>query len=405
MAEMHQPKMTEDRGVAPSDLDGIRPRFVFHDQRILDEACNLACSYCAPSGFPMKIDRDGNARMPDGWRQSLEVVPAADVALPEQPQLTDFFSLGKMVVSSVATEADAQILKLSGGEITLYPQLVDYVRDVHKKYSAIQILTNGYKLTPEQIDSFGQMGNIYFQISLDGTTQETNRSRTPNGRITQKVLENIERISKAGMPVEINCVLTKHNTASIDAILDTLLDIDGDIVIIPRPVRGAGRQLVDFTPDQLEIFRAVVIDRFDEYKAILPPKVYLERLVNMMAKGHRRDRCYVPFFVQGVDNYGNADTCACGGTMPRLGNVLEDAHGSFDSHRSDQNYDPGEHHDDCSYCMTQYEIMNLYVEGRIGREEMLRIPSFRFGGALDQVDSTGMRLRNSGILTVPDTEN
>jgi len=382
----------------PVEVEDQRPRFVIHDQRILDEACNLACGYCAPSGFPMRIDRKGGAHMPVSWRETLSVVPAVDEALPEQPQLTDFFALGEKVISVMSTAADSQILKLSGGEITLYPQLVDYVRNLHSNYSAVQILTNGYKLTPEQIDDFADLGNVYFQISLDGTTMETNRARTPNGHITQRVIENIERISERAMPVEINCVLTCHNTGSFDVILDTLKNM-GDIVVVPRPVRGDGRRLLDFTPDQLEMFRQVVIDRYDEYKSILPPKPYLDRLIKMMTDGNRSDRCYVPFLVQGVDNYGNAETCSCGGTMPILGNVLESVDEVFDKHRSATNYDPSEMYDDCSYCMTQYEIMNLYIEGAIGREDMLRVPSFRFGGVLDEVDRTRARLIDKGILT------
>lgn len=397
--------MSETVGIDPGDrpllpvVDNTqRPSFIFHDQRILDEACNLACGYCAPSGFPMRIDRAGNAHMPEDWRSTLSVTPLVDEALPQEPQLPDFFSLGKMVISRFNQEADTQILKLSGGEITLYPQLVEYVRDVHDDYPAVQILSNGYKLTPEQIDDFAGMGNIYFQISLDGTTQETNRARTPNGLITQKVLENIERITAKGMPVEINCVLTTHNTGRFDVVLDSLKNM-GDIMVVPRPVRGAGRRLLDFSPEQLAEFRQVVLDRYDEYAAILPPKPYLERLVGMMENGYRSNHCYVPFFVQGVDNYGNAETCSCGSTMPLLGNILEDAGEVFDTHRAAKNYDPTGDYDDCSYCMTQYELMNLYIEGAISKDDMFRIPSFRYGGVLDAIDKTATRLHEAGILS------
>ena len=381
-----------------------KPKFVFHDQRILDEACNLACGYCAPSGFPMRIDRQGEAHMPESWRKTLSLVPIAEEALPARPQITDFFALGEKVISAMSTEADSRILKLSGGEITLYPQLTDYVRKVHDNYAAVQILTNGYKLTPGQFDDFAGMGNVYFQISLDGTTLETNRARTPNGNITEKVIENIRYILEKGMPIEINCVLTRHNTGSFDVMLDTFKDM-GDIIVVPRPVRGDGRKMLDFTAEQLEIFRRVVIDRYDDYQSVLPPKPYLERLVAMMSDGRRSNRCYVPFFVQGVDNYGNAEMCACGSTMPMLGNVLNDSSEVFDIHRADSNYDPSEKHEDCSYCMTQYEMMNLYAEGVIGREDMLRVPSFRFADVLDLMDETGARLSRKGILTVSDSES
>ncbi|HET9721473.1 MAG TPA: radical SAM protein, partial [Candidatus Saccharimonadales bacterium] len=273
-----------------------------------------------------------------------------------------------------------------------------YVDSVRGNYSAVQILTNGYKLTPEQIDAFAGMGNVYFQISLDGTTQETNRARTPNGRITEKVVENIRRISEKGMPIEINCVLTLHNTDSFETMLEDLKGID-DLVIIPRPVRGGGRPLWDFTSEQLEAFRRVVTEQYEEYMSILPPKPYLDRLVAMMAKGHRSDSCFVPFFVQGVDNYGNAETCSCGSTMPLLGNVIEDATEVFDKHRAGTNYDPEARYEDCSYCMTQYELMNLYTEGLITREDMLRIPSFRFAGVIEEVDNIKTRLLENGTAT------
>lgn len=401
----------EDRTLLPltpvekidsGDID--RVGLVFQDQRILDEVCNLACGYCAPSGFPMRIDRQGGANMPEGWRDTVTSLPMVDEKLPRKPELKDFFALGSAVISSVAENADVQILKLSGGEITLYPQLVEYVRDVHENYPAVQILTNGYKLTPEQIDAFADMGNIFFQISLDGTRQETNAARTPNGRITEKVLANIDRIVERGMAMEINCVLTSRNTGSFDTLLDDLKG-KGDIVVIPRPVRGDGRKLMDFTPEQLVAFREVVLDRYEEYKDILPPKVYLERLVSMMELGARPNKCYVPFFVQGVDNYGNAETCSCGGNLPMLGNVLDNPEDVFETHQSATNYDPSGDHDDCKYCMTQFEIMNLYAEGAITKEEMLKIPSYRYGGVLDQVDKTAASIKGKSILTIPDTSD
>ncbi len=370
---------------------------VFHDQRVVDEGCNLACGYCAPSGFPMRLDREGQAHMPEGWRETVIDLPVVNEVLPKNPQLTDFVALGSKAIEAVRSQADVKILKLSGGEITLYPKLVEYIKDVHQNYEAVQILTNGLKLTAEQIDAFGEMGNIFFQISLDGTTTATNRARTPNGRLTEKVMGNIRYVAEKGIPMEINCVLTSHNTGSIDTVLDDLKGL-GDIIVVPRPVRGDGRKLMNFTAEQLEAFKAVVLGRFEEYRSILPPKPYLERLVGMMENGVRADRCYVPFFVQGVDNYGTAEMCSCGGNLPRLGNVLDSENEVFDKHREGTNYDPGGGHDDCSYCMTQYEIMNLYVEGKIDRDDMLRIPTFRYNGILDQVEKIGQRLRTKGIL-------
>ncbi|HET9722165.1 MAG TPA: hypothetical protein VFP32_04055, partial [Candidatus Saccharimonadales bacterium] len=107
-------KLDNTPGVQPTPHDATddeRVGFIFHDQRILDEACNLSCGYCAPSGFPMKIGNDGVAHMPGTWRETLQVTPTVDEVLPQQPQLEDFFALGRTAISRVETEADAKILK------------------------------------------------------------------------------------------------------------------------------------------------------------------------------------------------------------------------------------------------------------------------------------------------------
>lgn len=379
-----------------------RRGFVVHDQRIIDEFCNLACDYCegfTPSAFSFRPDEDGRlTNMPETWRWMVSDSPELTALIPETPRTQDFFSLGKTVVGEVAKRAESKILKLSGGEITLYDGLVDYVRGVHGDYTAVQVLTNGYKLSREDIDAYAEMGNIYFQVSLDGANKDTNYARTHNPAITQRVVENIQYIAQREMPVEINCVLTKHNTGSFEDMLVTFQDTS-DTVIIPRPVRGEPKEVMDFTQEQLADFKAVVLGKYDQYKHLLPPKIYLERLIEMMEQSSRSDRCYVPYFVMGVNNYGDAETCSCGGDMPLLGNVLSEPDAIFAKHEGFTNYSPDIPYDDCGYCMTQYEFLNLYVEGLVTAEEMRRIPTYRYDGVIDQIEATRAELLQRKILT------
>ncbi len=55
------------------------------------------------------------------------------------------------------------------------------------------------------------MGNITFQVSVDGITQESNYAKSHSKIITQTVLKNIECMIKESIGVKINCVLTKGN--------------------------------------------------------------------------------------------------------------------------------------------------------------------------------------------------
>lgn len=384
--------------------DEKRRGFIVHDQRIVDEFCNLACDYCegfSPSPFSFRPDEEGKlTNMPESWRWMVSDSPELRVLIPEEPRVQDFFSLGRTVVGEVAKRADSRILKLSGGEVTLFDGLLEYVRSIHADYTAVQILTNGYKLTHEDIDAYSEMGNIYFQVSLDGTNKDTNYARTHNPLITEKVVDNVRYIAQRNVPIEINCVLTKHNTGSFEEMLIAFEDIP-DMVIIPRPVRGEPKEAMDFTPEQLAEFRATVLGKYDQYKHLLPPRVYLERLIEMMEQGSRSDRCYVPFFVMGVNNYGDAETCSCGGGMPSLGNVLSEPDVVFHRQENYTGYSPDTAYDDCEYCMTQYELMNLYIEGLVSAEDMRRIPTYRYDGVIEQIESTRAALLQREILTPP----
>src|SRR3990167_10462568 len=153
-----------------------KPHFTFNDQRIFDEVCNLACRYCEgfqPTEYSLRQDREGRLRMPVSWQQRIHDDPEIRDRIPENPRIKDFFNLGRVATTEVDKLVTCDILKLSGGEITLYDDLVQYVAEVHDQYTAVQLLTNGLKLTREQIEQFAAMGNVFFQVSLDGVTKES----------------------------------------------------------------------------------------------------------------------------------------------------------------------------------------------------------------------------------------
>lgn len=378
--------------------------FTFSDQRIFDEFCNLACKYCegfAPSEFSLRFDQERRIRMPLSWQQRVSEDPVLSEHMPQKPRVEDFFKLGGLATQEVERIVSYDILKLSGGEITLYDELVQYVAEVHDQYIAVQLLTNGLRLSSEQIDQFAAMGNVFFQISLDGVTKESNEGRTGNGQITQKILDNIVYILEKGIGVEINCVLTKDNTGFFDKMLKYFKGFP-NLVIIPRPVRGEPKDTLNFTAEQLEAFKTAALDGYEEFRDILPPRVYLERLVKMMETEARQSPCYVPFFVLGMDNYGTVETCPCGGNLPKLGNVFKNPQEISQTFKKFENYSVINDYHDCSYCMVQYELINLYIEGAINRDEMLRIPSFQYPGVLENIDSTKDRLVENGVFMQPE---
>lgn len=229
------------------------------------------------------------------------------------------------------------------------------------------------------------MGNVYFQISLDGVSGDTNFARNSSDKVVKKILKSIERILEQGMSLEINCVLTKYNTGLFEKMLEYFKD-SKNLVIVPRPVRGEPKDTLIFDQEQLKMFKEAVINNYMRYAEILPPKQYLERLVLLMEDGARDWDCYVPFYVLGTNNYGDISTCTCTGELPRIGNAFNDRENICKVFAEAKNYNPSKRYKACSYCITQYEMFNLYTDGLVGRSDMEKMPSFRIPGVMERID-------------------
>lgn len=297
------------------------------------------------------------------------------------PTVSSFFDLGRHILEKVDQRIGYPILKLSGGEIFLYKGAVDFIEAVHERYNGVQLLTNGLLFSETEIDRFHQMGNVYFQISLDGHTVEANRTRSRSKGGLERILRNIGHIVKRGIGLEINCVLTDKNIGSIDQIMGYLGDIGG-MVVFPRPVRGEPRHYMQVRSKNLTSLYQL-IEQYESNAHVLPPRAYLERVGSVLERRMRSWDCYVPFFVFGLGNYGRINTCACSGGLPVLGSVLDEETGAFKVISQRRQYEPSSKPAPCADCINQYEIFDLYVEGRISESELMRIPTFRVHGAIE----------------------
>ena len=191
-------------------------KVIYQDQRIAEEFCNFKCDYCegfCPSGYSLKCDKNGNLSVPSEWYEKINELPLMVKKYFENTRkMSDFYDLSRDIIEKSKEVVNADILKISGGEITTYSNLLAFVKKIHNKYKLIQILTNGLNISRESLEEYKKMGNITFQISLDGIDFESNYARTHSVSVTQRVLHNIDLMLEYGFGVEINCVLTKYNT-------------------------------------------------------------------------------------------------------------------------------------------------------------------------------------------------
>lgn len=367
----------------------IKSKTIYQDQRIAEEFCNFRCDYCegfCPSGYSLAKDSKGNLKVADDWYEKIKLLPIkVSSYFKNGTRMEDFYNLSLEVMNETKNVLYADILKVSGGEVTTNKKLVDFIRLIHKNYLSIQILTNGFSLTEDDIKEYKKMKNVSFQVSIDGVTAESNYAKSHNAKITEKVLANIECMVKERIGVEINCVLTKYNTDKILDFLERFKDAD-NFIIIPRPVRGEPKETLNFSKIQISNFENMMNNNFEKYSKILPPKKYIDRLIEIMKEDKRNTSCYIPFFVQSIDGYGNLEQCP-------IGLITETNYNIFDSLIET----PMEYtrlvkakifNDNslCKNCTNQYEMFNLYVEGKISKEELRKMPSLNSDVIIGHID-------------------
>ncbi len=344
---------------------------IYQDQRVAEEFCNFKCDYCegfCPSEYNLATDKNGNLKLPEQWYSNMNnYTEKITKYFDPKRNLDSFYKLFLDALEKTKEVLNTDILKVSGGEITLNRNLIEYVKKIHNNYSKIQILTNGFLLSKDVINECKKMENICFQVSIDGIDYKSNYTKSHFENVTNRVIENIDYMVECGLGVEINCVLTKYNIDYFEKFLQKYKNAD-NFIIIPRPVRGLPKEVLNFDKIQIEKFEKMINYNYNQYKDIIPSRKYFERLINIMKNDIRAYKCYILYFVQSIDGYGNFEDCPIGLITDTKFNVLEDNNCQINKKIFDN---PKL----CKNCTNQYEMFNLYVEDKIDENDLKKIPS------------------------------
>lgn len=364
--------------------DTNKIKVIYQDQRVAEEFCNFRCDYCegfCPSGYTLSRDQDGNLKVPNEWYEKINSLPLeAKRYFKNGRKMEDFYKLALEVMRRTKGILDTDILKISGGEVTTNKDLLNYIRKIHKNYLYIQILTNGFNLTEQDIKEYKKMENVSFQISIDGATAESNYAKSHSAKITEKVLQNIECMVRENIGVEINCVLTKYNTNKLLIFLERFKEAN-NFIIIPRPVRGEPKEILNFSKKQILDFEKLINENFEKYSNILPPKEYIDRLIEIMKEDKRSSGCFIPFFVQSIDGYGNFEQCPIGLITKSNCNIFETQDNNMLIEKQIFRCNSL-----CKNCTNQYEMLNLYVEGKITKQDLKKMPSLNSEKIIEHID-------------------
>lgn len=346
-------------------------RFLINDLVIAEDYCNMSCDYCLTDTSKFvnqKSVKQNKLIYHDGSRLKKNI---------------------DLVSSSIRDQYQVPILKVSGGEILLVKNIIEFIENESKKYKVIQLLTNGRNLNHTLLKRIKKLGNVCIQISIDHHTMAGNILRTKKQEILEQILVNIESVVKYNIPLEINCVLTNVNTPLIRSFVEYLLQYRGkNVMLMPFPIRGEAREEYLPTEEQLSGIEYIA-DNYDTYQAISAPKIYLEQLIYFLKAGERQFQCVAPSTSIGTFDTGVVTPCS-NYWFQSLGNIIQDekqtVYNNIDSHKIYHVlWNAQSKISSCKYCYTPWDITNLYYLNKLSLEELCGSPLYSFSGMKDEL--------------------
>ena len=164
-------------------------------------------------------------------------------------------------IARQARERGMLFLLLTGGEPLLHPDFWRLYEELTAMGFLISINTNGSLLTQEAVDRFERLPPRRISVTLYGGSRETYRRLCGNGDAYEAVVSGIDRLSRAGIPMKLNCSLTPDNVQDLEAMVHFAqarqLPLDAVSYMFP-PVRREGTDTSDFcrfTPEEAARYR------------------------------------------------------------------------------------------------------------------------------------------------------
>ena len=165
----------------------------------VNSACNMDCPLCFSDAGP-------------GFSLTLEEV---------EQMLDDF----------VRTEGNPEVVQFSGGEPTIHPQIIDFVRAAKARgIPFVMINTNGKRIAQDDrfLEQLNQVRpSLYFQF--DGFDSETYRIMRGEPDILDEKLRALDRLAQIGLNVTLVPAIERGvNEHEIGKIIDFAIRASGD---------------------------------------------------------------------------------------------------------------------------------------------------------------------------------
>ena len=181
----------------------------------LSRACNMKCSHC----YEDAGKRDENELNRQEVMDGLEI-------------------MAKAGVTSIA---------FSGGEPTIHPHILDFIKYTDELGMFPAIATNGYVLSKENVCAeYIEKGLKFVQISVDGMEPETHDSFRGIDGAWVKAIQAVKNCVNSDLFVEVATTVTEHNFKEIPDMINLIRDLGVDWFMIYNFIpTGNGENIVD----------------------------------------------------------------------------------------------------------------------------------------------------------------
>jgi len=263
------------------------------------------------------------------------------------------------------------IMILTGGEPLVRRDFFDIARACSGIFSRVAVATNGTLVDEGMAREIAAAGIQRASISIDGATAATHDAFRGLPGSHEDALKGMDAMRGAGVPVQVNVTVAKHNLAEMDAILELALARGADAfhVFVLVPV-GCGVEISDevrLTPAEMEGVLRWLFDKSLELrgrlhiKATCAPQYYRimhevsrERGIEVGGQTHGMHAmtrgCLAGSAVCFISRTGDVQPC---GYLPlQVGNVREQSFGEIwrESEVFNALRDPASLHGKCGSC-------------------------------------------------------
>ena len=337
-------------------MDQSKLLYLMNDFVIQEHVCNLRCNYC--------LNFENELKGTEPW------VPLERIDLNLGSK---GFVRAHQVLEICRQQAQAPILRISGGEILAIAGGIEFIEQVAPDWEKVQILTNATLLFGETLERLSRIPSLNLCCSVDGHTEELNALRTKHAAWARRIIDGLLGAVEVGIPVEVNTVLTRHNVEALYDFAKFLFALPkkADLRLLPFPVRGEVAKRLAVLPGQTGSLHKL-LDSYEELAPILPPRAYLTRLLDFYEQGRRAFRCRIPLtYLQTFDDGIVASCTNCWAVS--LGSLLEGDEalrqvGQANIHKIFLR--PRPRISFCQGCFTPFDLVNLYFDDECSIDEL-----------------------------------